>query len=68
METDPSKPQEYPQRKRRDKAIAIVGAVVVLAAITYKFVWPWSSLRSDLVFLGIILVGITVATVLTRQR
>jgi hypothetical protein len=67
MGTNPIKPKDPAQHTRRDTVISVVGAVVVLAAIAYKFAWPWSSLRSDLVVLGIIVVGIVIGTVLKRS-
>jgi hypothetical protein len=61
MERDTDVSRERRQRKRRDRVIATIAALGVLAAVTYKLVWPWSSLRTDLIFLGIILVGIVAA-------
>jgi hypothetical protein len=67
MEPDTDGSREHRQRKRRDRVIGTIAALGVLAAVIYKLVWPWSSLRTDLVFLGIILVGIVAAVRLKNE-
>ena len=58
MEPDTNRSWEQAQRKRRDRTLAMIAGLGIVAAVIYKFVWPWTSLRADLIFLGITLTGI----------
>ena len=58
---------EQAQRRRRDRTIAVVAFVGIIAAVVWRFIAPWTGLRADIAFIVVMLVGVLAATRLTRR-
>jgi hypothetical protein len=67
MGTDPADSGGPARLKRGNLASAIVAAVGILAAITWRIVWPWTGTVADAIFLAVIVIGLTAAFALRKR-
>ena len=59
--------REQAQQKRRDRTLTVVAAIGLGAAMIWKFILPWTTLRTDLAFMFLTFIGLLAVSRLTRR-
>jgi len=57
MDTSTPDAPEGKRRKRMERLVAWFCVLCVIAALIWRFIWPWTGLRTDLIFIGIFAAG-----------
>jgi hypothetical protein len=68
MEADPPGHTNLTREKRCSRVLGIVAAVALAAGLVWKFIWPWTSSRTDLIFLCVGVLGVIAGAAATRSR
>ena len=64
----PDSPNEAREKQRARMVGGVVAAVALAAGLVWLFIWPWTSGRTDLIFLCVTVIGLIAGAAVTRSR
>ena len=68
MADDPPGTSNPTREKRYFRVLGVVAAVALAAGLVWKLFWPWTSSRTDLIFLCVSVLGLIAGAAATRSR
>lgn len=68
MESDPDAADEQSQRKRRERILGVVGLIAIAVGVVWKFLSPWTNLKTDVAAIVVMFIGLIAASRLKNPR
>jgi hypothetical protein len=50
------------------RVLGVLATVALVAGVVWKFIWPWTGWRTDMIFLGVTVIGLVAGAVVAKSR
>jgi hypothetical protein len=50
------------------RVLGVLATVALVAGVVWKFIWPWTGWRTDMIFLCVTVIGLVAGAVVANSR